>query len=154
MDYSKIEELLNKYFEGNTSLEDENELRMFYINDINIPSNLMYAKPLFVHLEEEKKTVLPTKIVMLKSQPRVLYIVGIAASLFIALFFIFANIKSEEKIIYAYVNGKAITDKHQAELYTKQILLAVSQNLDKGTKNLNYINKFNQFELLIKKNKE
>ena len=154
MDYNRIEELLDKYFDGNTSVSEENELKLFFTSNNNIPDNLLYAKNIFGFFKEEKSVVFPKKI---KEKPvkkiRLSYISGIAASIFIAMFLIFSNVKKEDKIIYAYVNGKAITDKKIAEEYTRQALLAVSQNLDKGTKNLNQLNQLNKVEMLIKKEK-
>ena len=154
MDYNKIKILIDKYFDGETSISEENELKDFFSSSKNIPSDLLYAKEIFSFFEIEAKQEFTEEFKKTKSVKRnlLLYVSGIAASLFIALFLIFSNIKNEEnKIIYAYINGKPITDKKIAEKYTKQILFAVSQNLDKGTKNLNQLNQLNKIEMLIKK---
>jgi len=154
MDYNRIEELLDKYFEGGTSVSEENELKAFFSSDNKIPENLLYAKKIFGFFKEEKSTIYTQKSTKNKiNKIRLSYISGIAASILIAMFFVFSNVKKDDKIIYAYINGKAITDKNIAEKYTKQALLSISQNLDKGTKNLSQLNQLNKVEMLIKKEK-
>ncbi|WP_291527818.1 hypothetical protein [Bacteroides sp. UBA939] len=50
----KIEELLNRYFEGQTSREEERELRRFFITE-SVPEHLRMYRPLFACLEQEAK---------------------------------------------------------------------------------------------------
>ena len=50
----KIEELIDRYFEGQTSCEEERELRCFF-NRENIPEHLQVYRPLFICLEQEVK---------------------------------------------------------------------------------------------------
>ena len=49
-----IEELLNKYFEGETSCEEERELRHFFTQGI-VPEHLKEYSPLFAFLEKENR---------------------------------------------------------------------------------------------------
>ena len=49
-----IEELLNKYFEGETSCEEERELRHFFTQGI-VPEHLKEYSPLFAFLEQRKQ---------------------------------------------------------------------------------------------------
>lgn len=48
----KIEELLDKYFDGETSCQEERELRRFFMQQ-DIPEHLKDIRPLFVFLEQE-----------------------------------------------------------------------------------------------------
>ena len=50
-----IDELLNRYFEGETSAEEEQKLRRFFASD-NVPENLSAYKPLFAYFDEEIAT--------------------------------------------------------------------------------------------------
>ena len=53
---NNIDELLEKYFEGQTSSEEEAVIRRFFVSD-DIPENLAIYKPLFAYFDEEiKKT--------------------------------------------------------------------------------------------------
>lgn len=54
MDYKYINQLLNRYWEGETSLEEEDILRAFFSQD-NIPTELMRYKPLFSYEADEAK---------------------------------------------------------------------------------------------------
>lgn len=47
-----IDELLNRYFEGETSAAEERELRRFFASD-DVPDHLSAYKPLFAYFEEE-----------------------------------------------------------------------------------------------------
>lgn len=48
----KPEELLNKYFDGETTCEEERELRHFFAQE-KIPPGLMIYRPLFAYIENE-----------------------------------------------------------------------------------------------------
>lgn len=55
MDYKDIEQLLERYWQCETSLEEETQLRAFF-NGINVPEHLLRYKDLFVYqqfLQEE-----------------------------------------------------------------------------------------------------
>ena len=47
-----IDELLNRYFEGETSSEEERELRAFFTSG-NVPDRLAVYTPMFTYLEED-----------------------------------------------------------------------------------------------------
>lgn len=50
MDYQLIEDLLDQYFEGATSLEEEKQLKHFFTYE-EVPEHLQSLQPLFVHLQ-------------------------------------------------------------------------------------------------------
>ena len=47
-----IEEVLNRYFEGETSVAEECELRRFFAG-ADVPDHLSVYRPLFAYLDEE-----------------------------------------------------------------------------------------------------
>lgn len=49
-----IEELLNKYFDGDTTCEEERELRRFFTQE-TVPEHLKEYSPLFAFLDKENK---------------------------------------------------------------------------------------------------
>ncbi len=53
MDYKLMEQLLEKYFEGETSLKEESRLRDYFQHE-DVPEALRPYQPLFQHLEEER----------------------------------------------------------------------------------------------------
>ncbi len=50
----KIDELLDKYFEGGTSCEEEREIRRFFAQE-EVPGHLEMYRPLFAYLAQEIK---------------------------------------------------------------------------------------------------
>ena len=57
---NNIEYLLEQYFEGRTSVEDEAMLRRFFISG-DVPESLAMYKPLFVYFDDERKATKPKK---------------------------------------------------------------------------------------------
>ncbi len=160
MELVEIKVLLEKYYEATTSLDEEKTLRRFLKDYHGNDSQLVEAKQMFLFFgkESEDAVTIDFESVINKetsSKTRRLYgfASAIAASLIIGLSLLFLLKTSNPPVIYAYVNGQAITDKEQAIQYSKQALSTISTNLNKGTSGLNYMNKMNKpLELLtIKK---
>lgn len=153
MDYNRIELLLHKYLEGNTTIREEKELNVFFNANDEIPEQFLYAKDIFGFFSEEKSIKYAKRFETRKpkSRTKLYYLTGIAASLLFAILLLFSNDNAENKIIYAYIDGRAITDISIAEEYTKQILLSASNKLDKGTRSLYYTSQFTNPIKLIKK---
>ena len=53
MDYKYIEQLLERYWDCETTIEEEQILRAFFHQE-DVPSNLIQYKPLFVYQKEQK----------------------------------------------------------------------------------------------------
>ncbi|MCD6090571.1 MAG: hypothetical protein J7J72_03660 [Bacteroidales bacterium] len=153
MDYREIKTLLEKYLEGESSIQEEDELKRFFNENENIPEELLFAKKLFRFFGDEKTIEYTKEFEHKKPRRKInLYTLsGIAATLLLALFFVFSNYKTKEKIIYAYINGEAITDINIAKEQTKQILYATSQKISTGIESLNRVGDLMNPELLIKK---
>lgn len=78
-----IEDLLNKYFEGETSCEEERELRRFFMQD-DLPEHLQAYRPMFAFFDNESKRA--EKPAPARRPFRLLYALsGIAAGVLIAL---------------------------------------------------------------------
>lgn len=50
----KIDELLNRYFDGDTTCEEEREIKRFFREE-NIPEEFEVYRPIFAFIEEETK---------------------------------------------------------------------------------------------------
>lgn len=73
----KITELLDKYFEGATSCEEERELRRFFTQE-KVPGDLEMYRPLFVYLNQGAEGRKKKQ----RNTPSLFYIIGsIAAGL-------------------------------------------------------------------------
>lgn len=104
-----IEELLNKYFEGETSCREERELRRFFARD-NVPEHLQMYRPMFAFFEEESKR--PERVSPTGIHRRLIYAFGgIAAGILIA--FAIAGLSrylGGEPANYVIIDGKRYTD--------------------------------------------
>ena len=136
-----IDNLLNKYFEGETTLEDEQTLRS-YFNENNLPEHLKELAPMFIYIEDERVALevlkgvsdaSPALTVIEKRKTifsKSLYIRAVAAACIIAVFFLFSPGKSNSNgsDSYAWINGKRITDKEEIKMFAEKSLENVSSN--------------------------
>lgn len=119
----KINELLNKYFDGETSCEEERELRRFFAEE-EVPEELQVYRPLFACLDQEaqkfrleqseiekKKKTAPVQSYSLKRRRWLYFLGGAAASiaLFIGSMQLFPVPNASEN--YVIINGKRYTDE-------------------------------------------
>ncbi len=76
-----IDDLLNKYFEGETSVEEERHLRAFFASD-KVPQRLAIYKPMFAYFDEEiKKKQQKQKVFPAKRSRLFYWVSGIVAGL-------------------------------------------------------------------------
>lgn len=144
MELSNIEKLLEKYFEGETTISEEKELKVYFTRE-TVPSHLERYKSLFQYFSEES-TITATKDLKLnagKSRPRYAW-VGVAASVaLIAGIFLTRTRDSGPVDTYE--------DPEIALQETKKILSMVSQLMNEGKEELVYLNEFeNTTNKLIK----
>jgi len=152
MDLQKIEYLIKKFEAGETSLEEENELKIFFAGNV-VPDHLKVYRQLFVFYTSAVQEELPDQDFDEKVLQKIdrtmqrdsgswpvkrLYSwVGIAASIvvLIGLYFYFQNQNT---------NTGTYEDPELAYVHTKKILFAVSENLNQGTDELSNIGEFNK----------
>ena len=136
-----IDSLLNKYFEGETTLEEEQMLRA-YFNQDNLPEHLKELAPMFDYIEDERVALEVLKeisdaspaLTVTKKRKAILskplYISVVAAACIIALFFLFSPLESNsnDSDSYAWINGKRITDREEIKMFAEKSLENVSSN--------------------------
>ena len=129
MELAKIESLLETYFDGNTTLEEESTLRNYFANE-EVADHLAPYKSLFASLSVAKEEVSQRELQLpetARSSRGMWY--SIAASVAIVLGvagFMFSNsgISQDEK------------DALMALNKTKETMLMFSNNLNKGTESM------------------
>ena len=106
-----IDDLLTKYFEGETSAGEERQLRAFFASD-NVPQRLAIYKPLFAYFDEEieKRKRQPSSL-----RRRMLYLTaGVAAGLLLLLGVRQAFFPLSDPCLcegnYVVINGRCYTD--------------------------------------------
>ena len=140
MELSKLESLLKKYEEGNTSLAEEKQLQ-YYFSSAEIPAHLRSYKMIFAYAANEKNRTYPGKI-QLTPNKRQFFLIGIAASILLAIgIFAWQNNSWEELPQH---NMGTIEDPHEAYQKTKEALQMVAEVFNSGREDLEYLNEFNK----------
>lgn len=135
MELSNIEKLLEKYFEGVTTISEEKELKVYFTRE-NVPTHLERYKNLFQYFSQES-AITATKDLKLNTRRKTRYAwVGVAASVaLIAGVFLLKNNQIVEP-------KDTFDDPKIALQETKKILNMVSQYMNKGKQELVYLKEF------------
>ncbi|WP_459209883.1 hypothetical protein [Aquimarina rhabdastrellae] len=150
MELSNVEKLLEKYFEGETTLSEEQELKVYFTRE-QVAPHLEQYKSMFQYFAKESTRKAPIDFVPTKtSKPFKMYKwVGVAASIIVAMGIFYQQFpvlsdgfKTEEE------------QKREAQYAlqeTKKALDMVSKYMNKGKNDLVYLGEFgNTTKKLIK----
>ena len=137
MDEIKVKELLDKYWEGETSLEEERELSSYFVSS-QVTDEFAPFIPLFAFFEEGRHIRMEGSVVqppMEEIKGKVInirWLISIAASIavFLAVFFINKKISTEQSVQYAFEDTYHTPEEAYAEV--KKALLYVSTKMNKG----------------------
>lgn len=140
MELNKIEALLAKYEEGNTSLAEEKQLQEFFTTR-EVPPHLWEYRMIFGYTKKER-TAIYTNDIKVSSPRRILAFVGIAASIILAIG-AFTSLEMGQQQDLSQQNLGTIEDPEEAYLKTKETLQMVAQVLNNGTEELIYVEEFN-----------
>lgn len=142
MELVRIEKLLDKYFEANTTVAEEKILREYFSGE-DIAPHLAHHAPMFNYLSlaREEKSERP---VPLKRRTNPYKWLSIAAVVVLALGIYFGNdsyqeYQQQKKAEYAYNE-------------TKKALNLLASNLGRGTEKVAYLNEFEEAKQKIYKN--
>ena len=131
MELVNIENLLEKYFEATTTVQEEQALQLYFSQD-NVAPHLQEYQPMFQHfanLQGEQYT----KNVPLQPRKNYLKWGSVAASIIFALGFFTVNSiqinKEQEEALLAYYQ-------------TKEALNLISNQFNTGTSKINYLKTF------------
>ena len=146
MELAKIETLLDAYFEGETSLEQESTLREYFATN-NIAPHLAAYQQLFVGLKAAQEEILEREIILptvstSKETKRWWY--GIAASFIVVI-----------GVASLLMPSNQLSQEEQEALMafneTKETLLLLSKSFNKGTQELAVLGQFTESKNLILK---
>ena len=144
MELDKIEALLIKYEQGETSLQEEILLRK-YFSTREIPPHLWVYRTIFSHNTKAGKAVYAKDIMVdakVKSFNKKYTFIGIAASIILAIG-IFSSLYdyNQQDEINTHDLG-TIEDPEEAYLKAKETLQLVAEALNTGKEELKYVNEF------------
>ena len=158
MDYNEIDQLLEKYFDGFTSLEEEQALRDFFANADDLKPEWQHAMLMLEHFKGEKEVTFEAPIPQMQVHKRpygLWKLSGIAATLLILITAGWFYVQPvNQPVTYAYVNGKVVTEKTVALEEMKKALTLMSNNLGQGTKSLEKLSKLEEIRQSVAKKKQ
>lgn len=139
MALDRIEKLVTKYFEGETSIAEEKELKN-YFSSSDVAQHLEQYKSVFGYFSKEKEQKFSKKL-PLKSNARVMWL-SIAATTVLSLgigTYLYLDYKNSTEIV-----GCNSSDDPEVVLReTQKALDLVSRHINTGVASIGYINEYN-----------
>lgn len=137
MNSNRIEKLIEQYLEGNTSLEDEKELKK-YFTSAEVPSHLAQFKTLFGYYVTSKKDTTKEFKISQKTKSYKKWIRIAASIIFISMiiFNYLQNNKSKQK------NLGTFESPEEAFIATHDALQLVANNINEGLENVSYLKEY------------
>lgn len=146
MELDRIEILLEKYFEGETSIAEENELKA-YFSSADVAQHLEHYKAMFGYFSSAKEQKFEQQIPLKSKKLQVAWL-SVAASVVILLgMFTFYN----RNISHSEDLG-TYNDPEKAFEETQKALNLLSKNVNVGVESMQYVNEYQQSKNLIFKN--
>jgi hypothetical protein len=136
MEFNKMEALLEKYFEGETSIAEENELKA-YFSSSNVAEHLEQYRPLFGYFAEAKEQKLAHEVPLVSKKRKVAWL-SIAASIVMVM-----GIGT-----YTYFNVNTVKENQELGTYddpeealeaTQKALAMLSDNVNVGIEGVQYL---------------
>jgi len=141
MELNKIERLLSRYEEGETTLAEEKELRKYFSQE-EIPEHLeAYALLFKFQSQQIKTTFTENEPIELERKNYRFAWTSIAAVIIVALGLFYFN-QSQPSLTTTEMSS--VTEQEQALEKTKQTLKMVSAMMNEGTSDLVYLQEFNK----------
>lgn len=147
MELNRIEKLLENYFQGETNLVEEQELKNYFASG-NVAPNLKQYQSIFGYFSEVKNQKFTKEIVIQNKKKNTVWL-SIAASATILLgvgVFSYQNMETKTK-----TTGELGTydDPEVAFRETQKALNMVSENVNVGIKSVEYVNEYQESRNLI-----
>ncbi len=159
-EFKKIELLLDKYWEGKTSVAEENHLKNYFKRP-DVAEHLKYIQPYFYALDEEKSVVLPpsfdkkllssiktkeTRVLSKEKRMVLTQVFKLAAAFALILIVIFVfqtqfNASKQAKV--QDVKLGTFNDPVEAYDQVKKSLLLISNKMNKGKSYVSDLSKLN-----------
>lgn len=163
MDSEKINELLNKYWDCKTTLEEEKQLQEYFSRSA-IPDSLAETAPLFRYFEEQRKKDLTditfdSRVIRKINKPRrqvrsLLYnTMRIAAGVIVLVLAVWL-VRMEVRKMSPAESGDTYDDPKMAFEETKKALLMISRSFSTAEEQARKINLFNEAQKDVQKEQE
>jgi hypothetical protein len=145
MELKLVEQLLENYFEGTTTIAEEKQLKAYFSSN-DVAPHLVKYQALFVYFETQKEIHFEQKLPLQPRKQRTVKWIGIAAS-FVVLFgwasFYFSTPEPKQDDLGTYDNPE------EAFAATQKALLMVSEQVNIGMESVVYLEEFEKTKKTI-----
>ena len=144
MEFDKIEIILEKYFQGETTIAEENELKK-YFSSPNVAQHLQQYQPLFGYFSQVKEQE-STQEIPLQTKKRNVAWLSIAASVVVLLgigTYVYMSEKNTAPVV-AQTELGTYDDPEEALAATQKALALLSNNVNVGIESVHYIKEYEQ----------
>ena len=144
MEFNKIENILEKYFQGETTIAEENQLKE-YFSSPDVAQHLEQYKPMFGYFSQVKEQK-STQTIPLKTKKRNVAWLSIAASAVVLLGIGTYFYTSEKNATPVTAQSELGTydDPEEALAATQKALALLSNNVNVGIESVQYIKEYEQ----------
>ncbi|MDW8849048.1 hypothetical protein SD960_03010 [Flavobacterium sp. MMLR14_040] len=144
MELNRIEDILEKYFQGETTIAEENELKE-YFSSPNVAQHLEQYKPMFGYFSQVKQQK-STQNIPLKTKKRNVAWISIAASVVVLLSigtYFYVSEKNTAPVVAQSELG-TYDNPEEALKATQKALALLSNNVNVGIESVQYIKEYEQ----------
>ena len=145
MELKLVEQLLEKYFQGATTIAEEKQLKAYFSSN-DLAPHLVKYQSLFGYFEMQKGTQFEQKLPLLPRKQRIVKWIGIAAS-FVVLFglatFYFYPSEPKQEDLGTFDNPE------EAFAATQKALLMVSEQVNVGMESVTYLEEYEKTKKTI-----
>ena len=144
MELNRIEDILEKYFQGETTIAEENQLKE-YFSSPNVAQHLEQYKPMFGYFSQVKQQK-STQNIPLKTKKRKVAWISIAASVVVLLSigtYFYVSEKNTAPVVAQSELG-TYDDPEEALAATQKALALLSNNVNVGIESVQYIKEYEQ----------
>ena len=146
MEFNKIEILIEKYFQGETSIAEEKELRS-YFSSPDVAPHLEHYKAMFGYFTEAKQQKFTQEIPQQTKKQKVMWL-SIAASIVVLFGMVtFFMINTDEAVTQNELGS--YDSPEQAFRETQKALALLSSNVNIGIESVSYIQEYDNSKKLI-----
>jgi hypothetical protein len=140
MALDRIENLINKYFEGETSIAEEKELNV-YFSSFDVAQHLKQYQPIFGYFSKASTEQFTAKIPLQTKRRNFVAWLSIAASV-VVLLGVGTLIYLDSNKASQFVNCNSEDNPEKVMQETQKALALVSEKLNTGIESVSYINEY------------
>lgn len=145
MESHNIKQLLEKYFEGETSIQEEKELKHYFSSD-NVAPELLQYQSMFGYFSKEKKTQSQREIILTKKTNKKGFWMAASVVILLGIGVTFLNQPVQPEDLGTFDSPEIALEE------TQKALSLIAENLNRGKQKIQYIQEYENTKNFIFKN--